>query len=724
VNAQDPRDSDDDDDDDDISDDDDDVWEDSFIIGGTTQSSALIWSIQTGRIVNKLLVDRVRREQSIVWSVATLADGTCVLGDSLGHVSFFDAKTYTLLHGAKFAAHGRNADVLALCVGPDGRSVYSASVDQKVIEYALLGSGRAAKWVTTGKRRLHAHDIRAIGIDPPYNPRRLDDNQSPRLPVLVTGGVDFHLVLTPASSPSSLTSLTAPKLAKVDPSAKANLQARKITAHDYVNPISSTAVTTFADTIHRRLPFVPSTGRGSAIGGGSVVRVCRERRWLVLRREKSVAIWKLPAEAEAEQDGTVQEGWLKVLEIQAKTKTNLVTVEVSDSGRWLFLSDLYESKLFELIGEDDDVVPKRIRSFSAAFDGHQGLAHCPGASAACFTPDSGRVIVASQPGSYLHIVELPKESKAEVCKLLKSFAEHRQATSSRAMAGKLSNGGRANGTRRDVTLPENKKSTGRPSEPDSDDIDDEMAEEDEVDMGVSLERSTFSRIDHIGISPDGQYIVSVDTAKRLHCYSLDTLHHHGVMPSPAQQPNAIAFNPWRPSTICCVLPTNQIVLYDLDTRRMNDGRSGATQVDHMSALVQSLNEKLSTVRDSAMGAFWLSDKVIVVWGASFMCTARHITREKKMKAGVEQVAGPAKQKKGKRSLDADQQTESKANVQRWSYWRSWLLTKYQPLLFVGTVPGSVEQGQAQQEMVVVERPYYDVSRNLPPTWFGGASYGS
>lgn len=720
------------------SDEDIDDWEDTFILGGTTQSSALTWSTATGRVITKLLVERTRKEHSIVWSVATMPDGACVLGDSLGHVSFFDSRTYTLIAGAKFASHGRGADVLSLCVGPDGRSVYSASVDQKVVEYAMIGNGKTARWVQTGRRRLHAHDIRALAIDPPYDPRSCGSKPLNRLPVLVSGGVDFHLVLTPASAPSHFTILASSQNpTKKQDSSKGKLHTLKSAKYDHVNPISTTAVTTFADTIHRRLPFVPSSGKGSLLGGGSVIRVCPERRWVVARREKAVAIWKLPdtASADEEEGFAKEDNWKKVLEIQAKVHTNIVCVEISSDGRFLLIADLYESKLFELRGDGDDVLPRRVRSFSETFSS-QGVDHCPGCSAATFTPDNARLVLASQPGSFLHVIELPPYSSNDKCTLLKSFAEHRQLAAGRAVAGKVartSNGafkvtkvnGAANGSAKKGAYKEQSVSSEDEEERDEDDAN-------EVDNNTQTERTTFARIDIVQVSPDGQYLVSVDTAKRIHCYSLDTLHHRGAMPSPAHQPNSVVFDPWRPSRLCCVLPTNRVVLLDLENRQPGGlSQGGQKKVDQESSkedgFVASLNERLAGVRDSAIGAFWLAPTVFIVWGATFMCTARFINKQRPSGADEAALSGLGdKPRKGKRTLDDDGMDITQVNPSDRQavkpHWYIWLLTKYQPVLHIGTIPRLGDPDQ--RELVVVERPYYDVARSLPPTWFGGAAYGT
>ncbi|PWN35911.1 WD40 repeat-like protein [Meira miltonrushii] len=710
-------DSDSDSSDSDSDDDDDDEWDDSFVLGGTAQSLAYVWSANTGRVITKLVVDRSRNQQTIVWSCATLLDGTCVLGDSMGQVSFYDGKMFTLLPGARFTSHGKGADVLSLCVGSDGQCVYSASVDQKVVEYTRVGVAKQTKWMISGKRRLHAHDIRALAIDPPFNPKSLlssSDGDINRLPILVSAGVDFHLTLTPAASPSRATLIdtTHPKQqseSKEQEDIQKTSRIPKQSRFDHINPVSTTPITTFADTIHRRLPFVPTTGKGSALGGGSVIRICAVKRWVILRREKSIAIWKLPLQANAEEEENSKKvDWKIVLEMQIRVQSNLVCAEISQDGRFLFVSDLYESKLFELQENGKDIVPKRIKSFSTKTFASQGVQQGPASSAATFTPDHARLVLASYPGAFVHVVDLPRSSDSQKCTLLKSFAEHRQAAFGRSVAGKASDG------ESEETSEDKNQSANEP-------------------------RTTFARIDTIQVSSDGQYLISIDAAKRIHCYSLDTLHHRGALPSPAHQPNAVTFDPWKPHMMCCILPTNQTVVYDLERRQANFtgntskpatsttskemGKKALKAVHRMrhrgeEGFIAALNEELMGVRDNAIGLFWLSPTVLAVWGATFLCTAKRI----QITAEGQNTNVP---RNGKRAhpdeSSVDLTNAGQHDQQSDHYWRARLVTKYQPLLYAGIVPGSAS---SETELVVVERPYYDVASSLPPTYFSGASYGT
>ena len=171
--------------DDSDSDDDDDDWSETYLLAGTTSSVALLFALSTGRLTQRLMLPKARSEQTIVWSVAVLPDHTLVTGDSLGFVTFYDAATKVPLPEGRFQVHDKGADVLCLTVGPDAKTVYSGSVDQKVSEFVMVNK----KWIHTATRRLHAHDVKAVLVDPPLSPTKGNADLKGIVPVLISGSV-------------------------------------------------------------------------------------------------------------------------------------------------------------------------------------------------------------------------------------------------------------------------------------------------------------------------------------------------------------------------------------------------------------------------------------------------------------------------------------------------------------------------------------------------------
>jgi len=54
------------------SDDDDDDWRDSWLVTGCSDSSLRRWDIKTGRTLERMAVDKIRGERTLVWTVSVL----------------------------------------------------------------------------------------------------------------------------------------------------------------------------------------------------------------------------------------------------------------------------------------------------------------------------------------------------------------------------------------------------------------------------------------------------------------------------------------------------------------------------------------------------------------------------------------------------------------------------------------------------------------------------
>jgi U3 small nucleolar RNA-associated protein 4 len=74
-------------------------------------------------------------------------------------------------------------------------------------------------------------------------------------------------------------------------------------------------------------------------------------------RDTGIDIWRIldiPGSdvildgVDASTDPETRTAWEKVLEMDFNVRTNLIASAMSDDGRWLVVSDMYEAKLFEL----------------------------------------------------------------------------------------------------------------------------------------------------------------------------------------------------------------------------------------------------------------------------------------------------------------------------------------------------------------------------------------
>ena len=256
-----------------------------------------------------------------------------------------------------FTAHG--ADVLCLAIGPDGTTVFTSGVDQKIVQFTYLSStpgsssstlgAAASRWIISASRRMHSHDVRSLAMWPPYRPlppvyrRKLAPGAPFIAPILVSGGLDMSVVLTPCLPASTTTSALAARV---------------------VNPLATSVATTFEDSHYRRIPYL------------SAVSIARGARLVSCMHETGLNIWRvlsIPSTAmiidgkDNSTDPDFRVSWESVLEMQLNVQTNLVASALSDDGRWLVVSDLYETRLFELCQTVSIYMIRRKCSCSNAF---------------------------------------------------------------------------------------------------------------------------------------------------------------------------------------------------------------------------------------------------------------------------------------------------------------------------------------------------------------------
>ena len=681
-----------------------------------------------------MTVDKLKAEQTVVWAITILADGTFVSGDSMGHVKFWDGRMGTQLQS--FKSH--KADVLCLAVGADGSSVFSSGVDQKTTEFKLVtvGSARAhgsaaARWIQASGRRLHSHDVRALVVSPPYSPAlahsRPTATAAParQVPILTSGGLDLSLIIVAASSTADIH--------PARPLGRAALKALP-------NPVSDAPSTEFESTIHRRAAFVPQRARPFAIAA--------EGRLLVGRRERELGIWQLEqpkfaapdlasgksgwklrqeqfglgpgqeAEAEEEQAASTP-GWAKVGEMELKLQTNLIASAVSADGKWLAVSDLYETKLFRLSLKNGELVPRRQKTFSTSLSSALPPSLGTGSSALTFTKDSQRLIVATSFGSTIAVVHLSRDGDFVVSAV---FTQHSTRTEGdrEIVNGKLAaNGHHANGdVDGDVVMDSDSESTRSEDE----------SEDESPRAKVGDKPATIACL---AVSNDGKWLASADVERKVCVFSLETLTHHSTLPTPAQVPSALAFLPSSPSvgpTLLIGLPSNAISLFDLTTRRFHpwalalSSLKTNTLMDLREPLLgvsfeprdESLSAAMGKVHESRRQAV-ASEPVAVLWGANWVA-----------KIDLDEVrtgAAPraSKQAPARREFDRKRAREEEgvvglANADEGRQIEIRLTRRYQPLVlfdFVGV-----------GELVAVERTWFDIAKALPPAFSANGQFAT
>ncbi|KAJ4476737.1 WD40 repeat-like protein [Lentinula aciculospora] len=636
--------------------DDDDEWLDLWLVTGCSDSSLRKWDASTGRMLDRMGTDKIRGERTLVWAVDTLGDGTIVSGDSLGMVKFWDSRTCTQLQS--FKSHG--ADVLCLTVGPDGHAIYSSGVDQKVVQYSRVKTSQGtektpdskARWMQTSSRRMHYHDVRSLAMWPPYTPLPSSHKRqfsSEIAPVVASGGLDMSVVVTPAALPSSTL------LSKV------------------INPLSTSVHATFDDSYHRRLPY--SSGPSSTFA----IHIARHARLVSCMRDSRVSIWRILKKPSPLDDDDQEElpeetdtaDWEKCVEMELDVHTNLVASAISDDGKWLVVSDLYETKLFRLImNAEGQVKPRRIRHFASIISPHlpQKPSSTGGLSFA-FTPDSTKLVMSAALTSYILVIDISEENP----RVLRKFDHHRQ---------------RNNLSSHRVT--KDLKTINTDVEMGSDEENSSYEDEDSPLLG---------NVTRMTISADGQWLATSDHRSRTHIFNLDSIQHHCVLPSFPLPAQSVAFSSSNPNLLVLAFPNNTFQIYDVETRQFPSWSR---------EICDNLPKRFTHTHDPIIGVSFepltpgapsqSSGRCALFWGSTWLC---------KISFDDGPVRSSGFSRKRRRESYKPQKNNPEGVEERHKELK--MITQYRPVLFVDYLgPG---------ELLVVERPLVDVLATLPPAYF-------
>lgn len=211
--------------------------------------------------------------------------------------------------------------------------MYASGVDQRVSEFALISVGEKntestqTRWIHTYSRRMHVHDVRCIAVWPPAQmfPKKFlkYTSRDKIAPTLATGGQDMSLTLTAVAPPSSA-GLTA------------------------FSPFARGRASQIEDAFYRKMPYAQL-----GASGGRIVQCATKARFILCRHDTKLSIWLVSPQVPRNLEESTAEnvGWSKLLEMDLKADTTLVSSAISADGQWLATSDAYETKLFRLISE-------------------------------------------------------------------------------------------------------------------------------------------------------------------------------------------------------------------------------------------------------------------------------------------------------------------------------------------------------------------------------------
>ena len=502
----------------------------------------------------------------------------------------------------------------------------------------------------------------------------------------------MSVVLTPAATPCSTT------ISKV------------------TNPLSTSVVATFEDSYHRKMGY--STG----FSGTGKIKVARKKRLILSAQDQSINLWRIFDRSahhadvpNPSEDETILEGWGKVLEMDLNVKSNIVSCDISDDGRWIAVSDWRDTKLFRLtfavspcfIGvvlpakpffkPSGEVDVARVKGFTGVLqDSIPAAVGSPvGATVLSFTPDSQNLVVCTSESSFVAIYHLPQEDMT-LPRTLRIFDHHRLRNVS------------------PDNTPPNAKVAVDADDGDSDVDMDSLSDEDTF---VTKQLSPVPAITRTTISRDCQWLVCADESKRVHVYNLDSLQYHCALPTFPHAIQALSFDPSDHGILVIGLANNAIHVFNVESR---------TFPDWSIPLCNNLPKRFTHLHDPILGLTFNptpskdGHRRAIFWGFTWMCSVkldspagwggfskkRRREHQPTLNGMSRSYSSVGKPHANVTAEDPLSQTQPKNFT---------VLTHYRPLLFVDFLDCG--------EMIVVERPLVDVMSAIPPAFFK-PKYGS
>jgi len=534
--------------------------------------------------------------------------------------------------------------------------------------------------------------VLALAVYPPASPLPASASESTAVaPVLVSGGVDTTLVMTPCR-----TSGTGSDASEA-----------------IINPIPRNAgvsgSTILGDAHFRK--------HGSLNGvDSSTVSLSASGRLMLARLESSLALFELaPVNrteagrlAAKDDDEGAGGGWQKLLDMELNATTSLIASAVSDDGKWVAVSDLGETRVFYLDEDDEEatITPRRLKTLTATLH-----AQCPGsmnlvrngtgASALAFTPDSRRLVLAAALTGDITVIDLSavvseESSRLSQASVVRVFEQDTSVT----VGGRVVAGGKR------------VKSVGAAADAD---MDIDGSEDDS--SAILPSKGGRATVKCLAVGPDGQWLAVSDLLGRTRVYNLDTLQLHAHLPTfSAQPPAALLFvpSPVSPtqSLLLLALPNgNQLHAYDVENRRFPP------------ALNVTMPDTVRSLHDPVIGLAADSGKAdgtarnVLLWGATWVLRVRLASpaaaNSKKNKKKRAAAAAAAAEKTESVDVDADVDMDAPAKDDTG---RFKLTQTFRPLIGLGFV--------GDDELVVVERPWLDLVKDLPASYFKAGKYGT
>ena len=147
-----------------------------IIYTGSIDSTIRRYNVSSGQSDLRITLDDHRGQSTLVWCLQAVGGHTLLSGDSTGKINVWDGLFGTMKQSYEIHL----ADVLAMVVSKDRKTVFAAGIDQKVVCLKQTMKGNTPEWHHCGEVVAHTHDVRSLALSSEG--------------LLVSGGVDTTFV--------------------------------------------------------------------------------------------------------------------------------------------------------------------------------------------------------------------------------------------------------------------------------------------------------------------------------------------------------------------------------------------------------------------------------------------------------------------------------------------------------------------------------------------------
>jgi U3 small nucleolar RNA-associated protein 4 len=162
------------------------TWKDEYtVVAGYDNSTIRVHDIRNKATLRTMSLGKpVEGNETFVWCLKCLPDGTIISGDSSGELKIWDPVNYSLMQRLKT----HQSHIMDITANAAGDMIASVGVDRRTVYYQPVAKDgkKAQRWTQSMHRRFHHHDIKAVAA-----------YESKTASVIVSGGVDTIPVVAP-----------------------------------------------------------------------------------------------------------------------------------------------------------------------------------------------------------------------------------------------------------------------------------------------------------------------------------------------------------------------------------------------------------------------------------------------------------------------------------------------------------------------------------------------